>query len=209
MTTLKTIFVVSMAVIVSACATVAPVPVVVDTDVPAVVETDGLKATLRVLPRGETDRVFGGDAGAQLGVVELKVENRGAMPVSVERKWIRIVTPAGQEVYPLSPLSVANLTRGGSAMISTGNNVLDAVTLLLGLALLAQNYEVAAKWDHLMPEAFKVAAGEERRMLLAFSRPHWAPGLWRLELPFNAGAGVAGPRLSIPLTFKATARPPG
>lgn len=209
MTTRKTILVVSMAMIVGACATVAPVPVTVDSSVPAVVETDGLRATLRMLPRGETDRVFGGDAGAHLGVVELNVENRGALPVSVERKRIRIVTPEGQDVYPVSPLGVANLIRRGPTMISSGSNVLDAVNLVLGLAMLAQNYEASAKWDHLMPETFKVAAGEERRMLLAFSKPHWAPGLWRLELPFNADAGAAGPQLSIPLTFKATAPPPG
>ena len=101
MTTLNKLFVLSMAMIVGACSTVAPVPVTVDTSVPAVVETDGLRATLRVLPR------------------------------------------------------------------------------------------------------------EEGRLLLAFSTPHWAPGLWRLELPFNAGAGAAGPHLSIPLTFKASARPLG
>lgn len=202
---------IALAVAQTGCATVAPVPVAVDISVPAGVETDGLRATLRVLPSSETDRVFGDGAGAQLGVVELKAENRGAMPVSVERKRIRIVTPEGQDVYPVSPLGVANLTRPGRAMISTGINALDAVTLLLGLAQLAQNHEIAAKWDSLMPEAFKVEAGNERRMLLAFSTPHWAPGLWRLELPFNAGAGAGAPglNLSIPLTFKAMARPPG
>jgi len=208
LTALKTIFALSMAVFASACATVAPVPVTVDTSVPAVVETDGLRATLRVLPRGEADRVFGGDVGAHLGVVELNVANRGALPVSVERKRIRIVTPEGQDVYPVSPLGVANLTRGGPAMISSGSNVLDAIQLVFALATIAQHYDVAARWDHLMPETFKVAAGEERRMLLAFSTPHWAPGIWRLELSFSADSGAAGPRLSIPLTFKATARPP-
>ncbi|MBI3917066.1 MAG: hypothetical protein HY322_08675 [Betaproteobacteria bacterium] len=190
-----------MAIMAGACATVAPVPVTVDTGVPAVVETDGLRATLHVLPRSEVGRVFGVGTGAQLGVVELKVENRGALPMSVERKWIRILTPAGQEVYPVSPLGIANLTRG-QAMISTGSNALDAVQLLFGLALLAQNYHYSAKWDPLMPETFKVAAGEERRMLIAFPTPHWAPGLWRLELPFNTDTGATGPHLSIPLRFK-------
>lgn len=208
MTTLRTIFTILMTMIAGACSTAPPVPVIVDTSVPAVVESHALRATLDVLPRGETDRLFGANAGAHFGVVELKVENRGALPVSAERKWIRMVTPEAEEVYPVSPLGIANLTHG-QAMISTGSNVLDAVQLVFGLATLAQNYELAAKWDYLMPETFKVAAGEERRMLLAFSRPHWAPGLWRLELPLNAGAGAAGPHLSIPLTFKAIARPPG
>ena len=191
-----------MVMVAGACTTVAPVPVTVDTGVPAVVETDGLRATLRVLPRSEVDRVYGDGTGAQLGVVELKVENRGALPMSVERKWIRILTPTGQEVYPVSPFGIANLTRG-QAMISTGSNALDAVQLLLGLALLAQNYHYAAKWDPLMPETFEVAAGDERRMLLAFSTHDWAPGPWRLELPFNTDTGAAGPHLSIPLRFKA------
>ena len=190
-----------MAIMAGACATVAPILVTVDTSVPAVVETNGLRATLRVLPRDEVDQQFGGDAGAHFGVVELKVENRGALSASVERKWIRIVTPSGQEVYPVSPLGIANLTRG-QAMISTGNNILDAVQLLLGLALLAQNYDHAAKWDPLMPETFEVAAGKKRHMLLAFATHDWAPGLWRLELPFNTDTGAAGPHLSIPLRFK-------
>lgn len=202
MTTLKAIVGVSMAVIVGACSTVPPVPVVVDTSVPAVVESHGLRARLDVLPRGETDLLFGGHAGARIGVLELKVENLGTMPVSVERKAIRFVTPDRQDLHPMSPLGVANLTRPGAAMISTGSNAFDAVQLIFGLAKLAQNQEVAAKWDHLMPETFKVAAGEERRMLLAFSTPQWAPGLWRLELPFNADAGASGPHLSVPLPFK-------
>jgi len=209
MTLHQLVLVVSMAVIVGGCATVAPVPVVVDTSFPAAVETDGLRATLCILPRGEADWVFGDGAGARLGVVEIKVENTGALLTSVERNSIRFLTPDGQDLYPLSPFGIANLTRRGSAMISTGSNALDAVQLLLGLALLAQNYDHSAKWDPLMPETFKVAAGEERRMLLAFPTPHWAPGLWRLELPFSTGAGAADLHLSVPLTFKAMAHPPG
>ena len=208
MRTLKTILVVSMAMIAGACATVAPVPVAVDTSVPAMVETDGLRAALRVVPRSEVDRVFGDGAATQLGVVELIVVNHKALPVVVERKSIRFVAPDGQDIYPVSPVGVANLTSRGGAMISTGSNALDAVQLLFGLARLAQNHEIAAKWDHLMPERFEVPAGKDRRMWLAFSTPHWAPGIWRLELPFDADTSAAGPHLSIPLTFKAAARAP-
>lgn len=208
MTTIKTIFVVSMAMIVTACATAPPVPVAVDTSVPAVVETDGLRAALRVVPRSEVDRVFGDGAATQLRVVELSVENRGALPVSVERKRIRFVAPDGQDVYPVSPIGVANVTTRGGAMISTGSNALDAVQLLFGLARLARNHEIAASWAHLMPETFEVPAGKERRIWLAFPTPDWAPGRWRLKLPFHTDTGAAGPHLSIPLTFKAAARPP-
>jgi hypothetical protein len=203
----NTTFIILISTFVYGCASQPPVPTMVDTTVPSAVDVEGLRATLRVLSRGETNRLFGSDTGAYFGVVELKVENRGAMPVSVERKWIRIVTPEGKEVYPASPLGVANLTRG-QAMTATGNNVFDAIQLVFGLARLAQNYEVAAKWDPLMPETLKVAAGEERRILLAFSTPNWVPGLWRLELPFNSDTEVPGLQLSIPLTFKAVASPP-
>ena len=208
MTTHKTVFVASLVMIASACATAPPVPVTVDTSVPAMVETEGLRAALRVPSRVETERLFGGDVGAHFEVVELKVENRGALSVSVERKRIRIVTPEAQEVYPVSPLGIANRMRG-QAMISSGSNVLDAVQLIFGLARLAENYDIAAKWEHLIPETFKVAAGEERRMLLAFTMSHRAPGLWRFELPFSSGPGAAGPQLSIPLMFKVAARPSG
>ena len=206
MTTLRTTVVLSMATVVGACSTVPPVPVRVDASAPALVESHGLRARLGVLSRAETDLLFGGHAVTRIGVLELKVENRGTMPASIERKAIRLVTPDRQDLHPLSPLGVANLTRPGAAMISTGSNVIDAVQLIFGLAKLAQNAEDAAQWNHLMPETFKVAAGEEGRMLLAFSTPHWAPGLWRLELPFNAdaSAGALGPQLSVPLAFKVT-----
>ena len=209
MTMLKVFFVASLAMILSSCATVGPAPAVVDTNVSAMVDTDGLRATLRVLLRSEADRVFGDRASAQLGVVELNVENRGATPVSVERMWIRIVTQDGKDIYPLSPFNIANLARPGSGMISTGSSVVDAIQLAFGVAKLTENYDYARKWDHLMPHTFNVAAGEERRLLLAFPTPHWAPGLWRLELPLSTEAGAVGPQLSIPLTFKAMARPPG
>jgi hypothetical protein len=206
MITLRAIVVSSMALVAGACSTVPPVPVSVDTSVAAVAESHGLRARLNVLPRGETDLLFGGHAVTRIGVLELKVENRGIVPASIERESIRLVTPERQDLRPMSPLRVANLTRPGAAMISTGSNVVDAVQLIFGLAKLAQNQEVAAKWNHLMPETFQVAAGEEARMLLVFSTPYWAPGPWRLELPFNAGAsaGAPGPQLSVPLAFKPT-----
>lgn len=207
MTTFKAV-VVLLALVAGACTTVPPVPVAVDPSVPAVAEADGLRARLRVLSRGEAAQVFGDWAGAQLGVVELIAENRGATPVAAERKWFRMVAPDGRDLYPASSFDVANLARPGSGMISSGSNVLDAIQLLFGVARLVENREYARRWDHLMPDTFKLAPGEEQRMLVAFPTAHWAPGLWRLELPFNTGTGAAGPHLSIPLKLKATGRSP-
>jgi hypothetical protein len=70
--------------ILGACAAVAPVPTTVDTSVPAVVEAQGLRARLDVLERGETDVLFGGNAGTRIGVLVLKVENHGTIPCVAE-----------------------------------------------------------------------------------------------------------------------------
>ena len=193
-----------VALIVGACAPVVPVPTTVDTDVPSGVESHGLYARVDVLRSDEVDVLFGRDASARMAVLELKVENRERMRVSIERESIRLVTPDRQDMNAMSPFGVANLTRPGPAMISSGNNAVDAVLLILGLVNLAQNYEASAKWKYLMPETFEVAAGEERRTLLAFSSPDWAPGTSRIELPFKAGSGALP--LTIPLTFKAVER---
>jgi hypothetical protein len=198
----------SMAIAAAACTAVPSAPVVVDTTQPAAIDADGLRARLRLVPGSEADAMFGGQVGAQLRFVELSVENRATAPVTLERKWIRLVAPDGEDAYPLSPFTVVNVARPGSGMISTGSPGADALQLIVGVAKLLENRDHSRSWDYRMPEAFRVDAGEERRILLAFPTPHWTPGLWRLELPFNAEAGTVGPLLSLPLTLKTIERPP-
>jgi hypothetical protein len=79
-------------------------------------------------------------------------------------------------------------------MISTGNNAADAVQLIFGLMKLAQNYEVSAKWNYLMPETMERSqAGEQRAHVCSrFSSPKWGAGNLRaLSSPVKAGSGVA------------------
>ena len=148
------------------------------------------------------------DTVRTLGVVELNVENRGTLAVSVARKRVSFVAPDRRDVYPVSAVGVANILGYHPPVNPTGINSLDAVQLLLGFVTLAHNYKVAAKWDHLMPETFGIAAGEKQRMLLVFPTRPFTPGLWRLELPFNTDSGTASPQMSVPLVFKATQAAP-
>jgi hypothetical protein len=198
----------TMAIAAAACATVPPAPVVLDTTLPSVIEAGALRVQWRLMPGSEAEAIFGGQVGGQLRFLELSVENLAPAPLTLERKWIRLLAPDGQDAYPLSPFNVANVARPGSGMISTGSPGADALQLIAGLRKLLENRDFSRRWDDRMPEVFRVGAGEARRMLLAFPRPHWMPGLWRLELPFAAEGGTLEPSLSLPLTFKTLERPP-
>ena len=205
----QSILVASLVALTSACTTAPPVPVAIDTDVSAAAQAGGLRAALRVLPGGEANQLFGGRASDFFAVVQLKVANEGAQPISLERKWIRLLAPDGKERHPVSPFRVANMARGGAGVTSSGINALDLILVTYQLAVLARNKEASTKWEQQMPETFNLAPGQERSMLLAFEPAHWAPGLWHLDLTFKSDSGADGPRLSVPLMFRALSRPPG
>ena len=62
MKTFKSLCIVSMALLAAACATEPPIPVVLDSSSPAVAETEGSRAALRVLRKSEITQRFGGRA---------------------------------------------------------------------------------------------------------------------------------------------------
>lgn len=186
-----------------------PAPAASEISISATAHSEGLQATLRVLSHSDVNRLFGGQAGTQLRVMELKVQNRSALPVVLERKWVRVLAPDSDEVYPVGARGVANIVRPGTAMISTGSNAANAIQLLFGLAHLSRIHDTASQWEHLLPETLKVAAGREKSMLLIFPMSRWTPGLWQFEMSFNKDTGAAATNLTIPLTFRAGARASG